>query len=142
MYRPNELSPLNAAADHEPVATGRVAHVFQLVLVLVRPKRVDVPVWRLVPDDRAPYGSTHLLSIVVVLHSDAAKERMEVIGNVTRGVDALDIGVTVRIDQHSVVESDRRPREQGDIRFDSGSDDREVALELRPVPGNDALQMG
>jgi hypothetical protein len=133
----NELSALSAAADYELIPSGRVANVFQLVLVLVRPKRVDVPEWCLVPHDRAPHGSTHLLSVVVVLHSDAAKERMEVIGNVTRGVDAVDIGATVRIDQHSVVESDGRPREQGDIRFDSGSDDREVAFELSPVPGND-----
>jgi hypothetical protein len=67
---------------------------------------------------------------------------MEVVGNVTRGVHAVDIGATVRIDQHAVVEGDRSPRDQFHVRFDAGSDDREVALQLGPFPGNDAVQMG
>src|SRR5437588_6705723 len=135
-----ELSVFDAAPDYELIPLGSVSYVLQLVLELIRPERVDVVIWPVVAEDRPRHGSTHLLGVVVVLHTHSSEDRMQVIGNIAGGVDPYDVGPTARVDKDAVVQSDRRRGDRLDVRLDARSNDGKIALDAHTSLGEDPLQ--
>src|SRR6202042_539286 len=84
---PDQRSLVQAPADGELVPGRGVADVLQLVLILIGPERVHVVVGIARPEYRPGRRAAVFLGIVVVLNPHPAKQRVEVIRDITGRVD-------------------------------------------------------
>ena len=106
--------------------------VLQIRVVLVRPEPVDLVV-RDAPAEHVARGSSALLDgVLPMLHSDPAiEDRVIVIRDVTRGVNAADVGLAVLVDDNAVVHVNAAAFEHVHRRLDADAHDDEVALETQ-----------
>src|SRR5437867_142159 len=71
-----ELATLGSATEHEAVPIRRVPDILDGVLVLIRPEGMDVVVGLFCTQHRSGRGTSLLVSVVPVLHAQAAEDRM------------------------------------------------------------------
>src|SRR6266480_6585775 len=136
---PDQPALPKCAADNELVPLADVAHVFELVLVQIRPECVEVAVLVLRAEHGPGGGRPLLLRVVVVLDADAAEERMEVVCDISGREDVWNIGAASGVDQHAVVEGHVGAQEDVDVRLYADGHDGEVAVEPSTPLGDGML---
>ena len=76
-----------AAAEDETIPSGRKAHVFDHVVVLVRPEGMEIVIGLVAAQHRAGRGAPLLVAVVPVLDAQAAEDRVQMVCDVARRVD-------------------------------------------------------
>src|SRR5262249_61942373 len=84
---PEKLPALRTAAEHETIPGRGMPYVLDDVLVLIGPERMHVIVGLVRAEHRLRHVRALAVGLVPVLHSQTAKDRMEVGRHVSRPLD-------------------------------------------------------
>src|SRR5207253_2212869 len=123
----------------EAVPLANVADVLQLVLVLVRPERVNVSELGPRAQHRPGRGRSLLLGVVVVLDADPAEQGMHVIGRIAGGEYSRHAGPAGGVDQYAVVHRYLCALQDSHSRPNADGYNWQPALQLAPFPRPGAL---
>ena len=116
-----------------------MADVFELVLVLVGPKGMDVRVGIRRAEHRSRCGASLLLRVVVVLDAGAPEYGVKMVRHVARGVDVRQGGLTAFVDKDPAALLARRRDPIRCHRIYPRADDNEVAGDAVAVGRDDGF---
>src|SRR6266568_2925221 len=117
-----------------------MAGILELVLVLVRPEAMDVVIRSSRAQHRSRRGGTLFLSVVVVLDSDPAEDRVKMVRDIAGRVDVGGAGPAQFVDQNTVILRNRLPRKSRDHGLNPDTSHSEVAWDANPAGGCDRLE--
>src|SRR6202521_41808 len=133
----HEIALGERSPDHKAIPLAGMTDVFELVLELIAPETVHVAVRGPGAKDGSCGGCPLLFGVVVMLDPHAPEDGMKVIGHVTGGKYAGQVGATRFIDQDSVPGRNPGALDELDVRFDPDCHDHEVARNSPTLFGQD-----